>query len=136
MKSTFSNFLGSNRSGIRRAGICASALILLLAAGCTSDQRNNPDEIRQETAKATREVARDAKAVAQGVGDGLKSKVGTSININTATADQLATLPGINDARARRIIANRPYDHADDLVKKHVVPQEEYDRISGQIVAN
>ncbi len=136
MKSTLSNFLGSNRSSIRRAGICASALILLLAAGCTSDQRNNPDEIRQETAKATREVARDAKAVAQGVGDGLKSKVGTSVNINTATADQLATLPGINDARARRIIANRPYDHADDLVKKHVVPQEEYDRISGQIVAN
>ena len=112
------------------------SLILLLAAGCTSDQRNNPDEIRQETAKATREVARDAKAVAQGVGDGLKSKVGTSININTATADQLATLPGINDGRARRIIANRPYDHSDDLVKKHVIPQEEYDRISGQIVAN
>jgi hypothetical protein len=119
----------------KRAWICSSALSLLLAAGCTPDQRNDPDKIREETAKATREAARDAKAVVQGVGDGLKSKVGTSVNINTATADQLTTLPGVNDARARRIIANRPYDHPDDLVKKHVVPQVEYERISGQIVA-
>lgn len=109
------------------------SICLLATAGCTPSQRNNPDQIRQDTAKATREAAKDAKAVVQGIGDGLKSKAGAPVNINTATADQLKTLPDVDDVRARRIMANRPYDHTGDLVKKHAVPQAEYDRISGQI---
>jgi DNA uptake protein ComE-like DNA-binding protein len=119
---------------MKRTLLCTLTLALMTSIGCTPAQRN-PDEIRQETAKATKEAAQDAKAVVQGIGDGLKSKVGTSVNINSATADQLKTLPGIDDVRARRIIAHRPYDHSDDLVKKHVVSQAEYDRISSQIVA-
>lgn len=108
-----------------------------MMAGC--NQNPSPEQVRQETAKATATAAKDAKAVAEGVADGLKSKVGTSgtqVNINTATADDLKTLPGVDDVRAHRIIANRPYDHSDDLVKKHVVNQAEYDRISGQITAH
>jgi DNA uptake protein ComE-like DNA-binding protein len=127
MKSTF-----TNRTGTKRVGICVSALILLLAAGCTPAQRN-PDEIRHETAKATSEASRDAKAVVQGVEDGLKSK-GT-VNINNGTPEQLETLPGIDAARAQRIIAARPYQSSDELVKRHLVAKAEYDRIANQVVA-
>jgi DNA uptake protein ComE-like DNA-binding protein len=108
-------------------------LALLLLAGCTTNQNPSPDQIRQDTAKATRTAAQDAKAVVQGVTDGLKTK--GLVNINNATPDQLQTLPGIDNARAHRIIADRPYDHSDDLVKKRVLSQTEYDRISGQVVA-
>jgi DNA uptake protein ComE-like DNA-binding protein len=108
----------------------------LLFAGCSpSNQNPTPDQIRQDTAKATKTAAQDAKAVVQGVEDGIKAKNANAVNINTATADQLKTLPGVDDVRAGRIIANRPYDHSDDLVRKHVVSQAEYDRISGQVVA-
>jgi DNA uptake protein ComE-like DNA-binding protein len=111
-------------------------LCIVALAGCQPSQPT-PEQIRQDTAKATHEAVQDAKAVGQGVADGLK-KAGSGsgpVDINSATPDQLKKLPGIDDARARRIAANRPYDHADDLVKKHVVSQAEYDKISGQVVA-
>jgi len=121
---------------MKRTLLCASGFLLLFAAGCNSDQHNNPDEIRRQTAQATKDARQDAKAVVQGVEDGLKTKNSSAIDINNASADQLKSLPGIDDVRARHIIANRPYDHSNDLVKKHVISQDEYDRISSQVVAH
>src|SRR5579863_1479497 len=116
---------------MKNAAILVLSFASLAFTACSPGSQNpTPEQIRQDTAKATETAAKDAKAVVQGVEDGIKAK-----NINTATPDRLKTLPGIDDARANRIIANRPYDHADDLVKKHVVSQDEYDRIAGQVVA-
>ena len=39
------------------------------------------------------------------------------VNINTATQAELETVPGIGPAFAAQIIANRPYDNVDELVK-------------------
>ena len=39
------------------------------------------------------------------------------VNINTATIDELQTLPGIGPAKARLIVTNRPYQSVDDLAK-------------------
>ncbi len=108
------------------------ALSLLVAVGCTPEKRS-PDAIRQDTAAATAEATRDAKAVAQGVVEGLKEK--GPININRATADQLETLPGVDDATARRIIAARPYQEASELHKRHLISKAEYDRIADKVVA-
>jgi DNA uptake protein ComE-like DNA-binding protein len=118
-----------------RALLTVSSFLLLFAGCSPSHQNPSPDQIRHDTAKATETASKDAKAVVQGVEDGLKSKSANAVNINTATADQLKTLPGIDDVRANRIIADRPYDHSDDLVRKHVISRDEYDRIAGQVVA-
>jgi len=107
------------------------SIALFGLAGCNANP--TPDQIRQDTAKATKTAAQDAKAVAQGVSDAFKKN--DAVNINAASADDLEKLPGIDAARARRIIANRPYDHSDDLVKKHAISKDEYDRISSQVVA-
>ena len=39
------------------------------------------------------------------------------VNINTATQDELESLPGIGPARAIQIIAGRPYASVDDMVR-------------------
>jgi competence protein ComEA len=105
---------------------------IFLLAGCRPSNPS-PDEIRQNTANATRTAVRDAKAVTQGVVDGIKGS--GAVNLNTATREQLMNLPGVDQERADRIVANRPYERTDDLLKKHVVPQTEFDRIKGQVKA-
>jgi competence protein ComEA len=47
---------------------------------------------------------------------------GTLINLNTATKEQLDSLPQIGDARAAAIIAKRPYKDFADFQAKNVVP--------------
>jgi competence ComEA-like helix-hairpin-helix protein len=39
------------------------------------------------------------------------------VNINTASVEELETLPGIGPARGRLIVTNRPYQSVDDLAK-------------------
>ena len=100
--------------------------------GCTP-QSPSPDQIRQNTANATATAARDAKAMAQGVFDGLKKK--GPININRASAADLETLPGIDHAAADRIIAGRPYKNSIELERRKIISKAEYNKIANQIEA-
>ena len=79
-------------------------------------------------------MRRDAKAMAEGVKEGM-SRDKKTININKASREDLLTLPDISEHEADRIIAERPYDNTEDMVRRHVVPREEYDKISDRIIA-
>ena len=57
------------------------------------------------------------------------------IDINNAKAEELMTLKGIGEARARAIIKGRPYARKDDLVRKKIMPQSIYDDIKDKIIA-
>jgi len=57
------------------------------------------------------------------------------IDINRASAEELITLKGIGEARAKAIIRGRPYARKDELVHRDIIPQSVYDRIKDQIVA-
>jgi DNA uptake protein ComE-like DNA-binding protein len=116
---------------MRRLVVLSVALIVL--TGCTPQQRD-PDQIRRETAKATSEAARDTKAAVKGVEQGLRGK--STVNVNSASADDLKALPGIDGRTADRIVAARPYQDSTDLVKRHLITKAEYDRISDRIDAH
>jgi DNA uptake protein ComE-like DNA-binding protein len=57
------------------------------------------------------------------------------IDINTATADQLKTIPGIGDAYAARIIRGRPYRAKNELVQKNILPEAVYEKVKDRIIA-
>jgi DNA uptake protein ComE-like DNA-binding protein len=113
--------------------LCFYSLVLLAVAGC-SPARRSPDAIRQDAARATSEAAKDAKAVVQGVADGLREK--GPLNINQASVDELESLPGIDSVAAGKIVDGRPYDNSIELVQKHIVTKAEYNRIANKIEAN
>ena len=56
------------------------------------------------------------------------------VDINRASAAELKTLPGIGDAEAAKIIANRPYMTKTGLVEKQVLTIEAYDPLRSRIV--
>ncbi|MHB1935679.1 MAG: ComEA family DNA-binding protein [Acidobacteriaceae bacterium] len=112
--------------------IVIATVSLLTLCGCASSS-SSPDRIRRDTANATAAAARDTKAIAQGVVEGLKTK--GPLNINRATKEQLETLPGIDSAAADRVIAGRPYKNSDELPRRRVISRAEYDRIASKIEA-
>ena len=57
------------------------------------------------------------------------------MDLNTASKEELATLPKIGDARAKAIIKGRPYNGKDDLINKKIIPQDAYDAIKDVIIA-
>ena len=66
---------------------------------------------------------------------GLESSQMTSglTNINSATSDQLDTLPGVGPVTADKIIKGRPYQSVNDLLDKKIVSQRVYDQIKALI---
>ncbi len=114
----------------------AVSALPLLYTGCTacSTKPQSPEQVREKTAEATAELKDNAKAVAQGVRDGLtRPSADKPLDLNSASKSQLMRLPGIDDAAADRIIGGRPYSSEHDLLDRRIVSREEYNKIADTI---
>lgn len=57
------------------------------------------------------------------------------VDINSASAEELDKLPGVGPARAKAIVANRPYNGKDDLSQRKILPPNVYNQIKDKIIA-
>jgi DNA uptake protein ComE-like DNA-binding protein len=58
------------------------------------------------------------------------------VDLNTATKDQLMLLPGIGDAIADKIVANRPFANKHQLLDKGLVNTAQYAKMAPHIIAS
>lgn len=105
-------------------------LILALVACVALALAQTPAPKKGASSKAS-----DSAKKSQSAASDTKAKSGPLIDLNTATADELKSLPGIGDAYSDRIIKNRPYQRKDQIVSKAGVPQATYDKIKDRIIA-
>jgi len=106
--------------------ISLSTSAVLLSCGATA--------YAAEAAKSGTKAAGSTQSKTESTKSSTQSKKPKPVEINSATAAQLKTVPGIGDAEAQRIISNRPYMTRSHLVTKNVLSYEAYlalkDRIS------
>lgn len=55
------------------------------------------------------------------------------VNINTASLNELDSLTGIGPVYAQKIVDNRPYSDASELLSKKVIPSSTYEKIKNSV---
>jgi len=102
--------------------MAAAADSSMQPAGSATDTSTHVSGTAHHTTSHKHHTAKTAK----------KPKV---VDINSATDEQLETLPGVTEAMSDKIVQNRPYKSVKDLVTKQVMTQAEYDKIHSHITA-
>ena len=125
---------------MRNVRIALSLVALILPfgfAGCNACYNSNsasPDQIREKTADATAQAKQSAKAVVEGMREGLtRPTPDKPVDLNHSSRSALTSLPGIDDSTADRVIAGRPYSSEHQLLERRIVSREQYNRIADSI---
>lgn len=99
-------------------------LVLLFAEGGTDPA---PAVKTAGTGSQQAKPAEPAKPPATPAG----KAAGGKVNLNTATLEELMTIPGVGEVRARAIMAARPLQRLEDLQKVSGIGEKTYETIAG-----
>ena len=102
-------------------GLGIGALAFLVAASAAQAQTTKH---HTGTSHATKTSAANTSAPAAQL-----------LDLNSATKQELAALPGIGDAYADKIIGGRPYKAKTDLTSRKIIPSATYKKIAPLVIA-
>ena len=88
----------------------------------------------QESGGVAALLSSDSKANINTATDAPTTAVSSStVNVNTATLDQLNELPGIGEVYARKIESGRPFKDLDDFTTRSGIPKSTVEKLQGLI---
>ena len=86
----------------------------------------------EKPAKSPQKAASAAAAASQPAAT-KKARTPAGIDLNTASKEQLMTLPGVGAAEAEKIIKSRPLNLKTNLVTRQILSQEAFAAIKDQV---
>ncbi len=122
---------------MKRIVLTAMVVLGLIALPALAQDATSTQTDHNDTNSKTKHAIKKATNKTEDVASDAKDKVTghKRIDLNSATADELATLPGITAAEAQKIIEHRPYRAKNDLVKKDVLTLTQYAKIKDDVIA-
>jgi DNA uptake protein ComE-like DNA-binding protein len=116
------------------------------SAKAAQEARQDTQQLAANTKQALTSAENTVDAAANGVKQGIKAHIGPAdaspsdgktpagkIDLNSASHNQIAALPGISDAKADAIIAGRPYDTPRSVVAKGILTPAQFHRIALEV---
>lgn len=112
----------------------ALSLSLLFTSAAGADDKAKPAPTKAPE-KAPAKAPEKAPAKTDDKAPAKTAPKAAELDLNTATEKELAALPGIGDAIAKKIVAGRPYTKKDQLISKKIVTQAVYDKFKDAVIA-
>jgi DNA uptake protein ComE-like DNA-binding protein len=109
--------------------------VLALWVACTQPatvQQRQPTTFGEGVQKATKEGTAKIFEIPPPATPGL----GQTVDINTASLDQLRKMPFIGDSYALKIIQGRPYKRKDELSSRNILPPHVYNKAKDYLIAS
>lgn len=115
---------------VKKLLLLLSALVLATSLSFAQNDQTGTSTSSNQSTTTTKKARKSSTA------SDTSSKTSGKLDLNTATKDQLMSLPGITDADAQKIMDGRPYRAKNQLLSKGIISKDEYAKIKGQIVAH
>ena len=115
---------------VKKLLLLLSALVLATSLSFAQNDQTGASTSSNQSTTTTKKARKSSTP------SDTSSKTSGKLDLNTATKDQLMSLPGITDADAQKILDGRPYRAKNQLLSKGIISKDEYAKIKGQIVAH
>ena len=109
------------------------AIPVLAQESATDKTKDAAQSAGQATSDAAKTAGQKTSEAASATKDAATGQ--TKLDINSASKDDLAALPGMNADTAQKVVDGRPYKAKNELVSKNIVSQDEYNKIKSHIIA-
>ncbi len=101
----------------------------------TTQTTTDHNDTNSKTKHAMKKAGEKTKDTAEAAKDKMSGESKTKVDINSASKEELAELPGMDAATAQKIVDNRPYKSKAQLVSKDVLTKDQYAKIKTDVIA-